>query len=114
MALAARVQRAVTDAGTAITGVSLGDHGDKATWKVVPSTLQTAAQPAIDGFNPSDPLHEQKELDAGVMSYMDAERMFSALVWAIIDTYSAPATPTKYQNARTKIINAYKTRPWIP
>jgi len=51
-------------------------------------------------------------LDFAVKTAVDNERLISAVVWTIIDTYSAPATVAKYQNARTKIINAYKARPW--
>lgn len=51
-------------------------------------------------------------LDSKVRMSVDDERLISAVVWTIIDTYSAPATPAKYQNARTKIIAAYKAQPW--
>lgn len=53
-------------------------------------------------------------MDAAVKAAMDSERVFSAIVWAVIDTYSAPATVAKYNAARTKIIAAYKTQPWKP
>jgi hypothetical protein len=58
--------------------------------------------------------YDQIALDAAVRQSVDAERLISAVIWAIIDTYSAPATVAKYQAARTKIINAYKARPWNP
>lgn len=114
MSLAARVKIAVQNAGVAITDVAIGDESTKATWKVVPVSLQSAAQPTINAFDPADPTHEQNELDAGVKGYMDTERVFSALVAAIIDTYSPPFTVAKYQAARTKILNYYKAQPWKP
>jgi hypothetical protein len=109
---AARLDRALRAAGFAITGVSIGDEADRSTWKVFPVNLQTAAQPTIDTFNPNDPALEAAELDDQVKAAVDQERLTSAIVWCIIDTYSPPATVTKYQAARTKIINAYKLTPW--
>ena len=53
-------------------------------------------------------------LEGAVKLLVDNERLTSAIVWTIIDTYSAPATVTKYQAARTKIIAAYKGTPWNP
>lgn len=40
------------------------------------------------------------------------DRLVSAVVWAVLDTYSAPATKAKFQAARTKIVAAYKGEPW--
>lgn len=112
--VAARLDRALRAAGHPIIGVSIGRRDDRATWRVHPAELQEQAQPAIDAFNENDPAHEAAELDAQVTARLDTERIFSALVWAIIDTYSPPATVTKYTAARTKIINAYRTKPWAP
>ena len=111
--IAARLDRVLRAAGLAIAGVSIGDAANRSTWKVVPVTLQVAAQPHIDAFDPNDPTHEQAELDAAVRASVDGERLISAVVWTIIDTFAAPATPAKYQAARTKIITAYKARPWL-
>jgi hypothetical protein len=110
--VAARLDRVLRTAGIAIVGVSIGDDGDRRTWKTSPVTLQIEAQPHIDAFDPDDPAHETAELDAAVKASVDAERLISAVVWTIIDTFAAPATVAKYQAARTKIINAYKLRPW--
>ena len=110
--IAQRLDRVLRAAGIAIVGVSIANEADKSTWKVSPATLQTAAQLHIDTFNPDDPVHEQAELDAAVRAYVDAERLISAVIWAVIDTFAAPATIAKYQAARTKIIAAYKTKPW--
>ena len=109
---AARLERVLRAAGLAVIGVSIGDEANRTTWKVFPVTLQVDAQPHIDAFNPTDPAHEQAELDLHVKTAVDAERLISAVVWTIIDTFAAPATVTKYQNARTKIIAAYKSTPW--
>ena len=112
--IAARLYKAIVAAGVPAVGVSIGDAGNKATWVVDPPTLQAAAQPTIDAFNAADPAHQTAELDAQVKAALDNERLFSAIVWTIIDTYSPPATITKYNAARTKIIAAYKSRPWLP
>lgn len=110
----AALDRAIRAAGVAITGVSIGDPANKATWAVRPVNLQSAAQATINAFNAADPAHDTAELDFQVAGRMDVERIFSAIVWTIIDTYSAPATVAKYNAARTKVIAAYKTRPWVP
>lgn len=111
--LAARLYRAIRDAGVAITSVSIGSDADKATWAVQPTSLQAAAQPVIEAFNPDDPAHDIEELTLEATGRLDTERIYSAIVWAIIDTYSAPATVTKFNAARTKIIAAFKSRPWL-
>lgn len=112
--LAARLDRAIRAVGVAIVGVSIGDPADRRTWRVSPSNLQTAAQPTIDSFNPTDPALDVAELDEQVKGALDNERLISAVVWSILDTYTEfkPATPAKYQAARTKIIAAYKAQPW--
>lgn len=112
--LAARVTTAIKTAGVPIISLTIGETANKATWKVQPPELQAAAQPTIDTFNVNDPAHELAELDAQVKVALDQERLFSALVWAIIDTYSGPATRAKYLAARQKTIDAYRTRPWAP
>lgn len=112
--VAGRLHTALTAAGVPITGVSIGDVVNKATWTVQPASLQVAAQPTIDAFNVNDPAHLTAELDAQVKTALDNERLISALVWTIIDTYSPPATIAKYTAARTKIISSYHLQPWIP
>ena len=112
--LARWVERAVKAAGVPITSVSIGAETDKSTWTVSPLTLQASAQPIIDAFDPNDPAHVTADLNQQVIHTIDEERLISAVVWTVIDTYSAPATVAKYLNARTKIISAYKLRPWIP
>lgn len=112
--LAAHLDRAIKAASVAIAGVSIGDPVNKATWKVSPPSLQSAAQPTIDAFNATDPALDAADLDKAITVALDQERLSSAIVWTIIDTYSPPATIAKYNTARTKIISAYKLRPWIP
>lgn len=112
--IAARLDRVLKALGISIVGVSIGSDGNKATWTVHPPALQASAQAHIDAFNPDDPAHLDADLDIEVKVAVDNQRLISAVVWTIIDTYSAPATITKYQAARTKIINAYKSRPWLP
>lgn len=111
--LEARVERVLKAAGVAITGMRFGDQANKTTWRVQPLSLQPAAQPIIDAFDPADPAHEQADVTADATLAVDTERLTSAIIWAILDTYSAPATPAKYQAARTKILNAYRARPWV-
>lgn len=109
---ATRLDTALRAAGVAIDGVSIGDPANRATWKVQPANLQAQAQPTIDGFNPSDPALDVAEQDAQVKAALDNERLFSAIVWTVIDTFAAPATVAKYQAARTKIIANFKAQPW--
>lgn len=110
--LAERLDRFLKSLGLAIVGVSIGDGSNKATWKVSPSSLQPSAQPHIDAFDPNDPTIVQAELDAQCRQALDGERLISAVLWCVIDTFAGPATRAKYLAARTKILDAYKTRPW--
>lgn len=52
------------------------------------------------------------QLDKQANVALDQERLISAVVWTVIDTYSPPATKAKYTAARAKIIDVYKTQPW--
>ena len=111
--IAKRVLVAVQAVVPAVKDVSIGNATNASTWKVFPAVHQAAAQATIDAFNPADPAHDQADLEDEVKGAVDGHRLTSAIVWTIIDTYSAPATVTKYNAARTKIIAAYKSRPWI-
>lgn len=114
--LAERLDRTIKAAGVAIAGVSIGDPANKATWKVQPSSLQAAAQPTIDAFNPDDPALVTAELDAAVKRSIDDERLSAAIVWVILkQMYPADTdaqTKTKFGVARTRIIDAFKAQPW--
>jgi hypothetical protein len=111
-----RLHEAIVAAGVAIEGVSLGDLSNKATWKVSPPSLQSAAQPTIDAFDPNDPAIAAGELDAQVKRALDDERLSAAIVWTILkQMYPSDTdaqTKTKFGVARTRIIDAYKLRPW--
>ena len=113
---AARLDAAIRAAGVPIVGVSIGDPADKATWKVHPPELQASAQPTIDAFNGNDPAHVTAEMATAVTQALDAERLTSAVVWAILKQMfpmdSDAQTKTKYAAARTKVISAYKAAPW--
>lgn len=116
--LAGRLDRAIRAAGVVIIGVSIGSEADRRTWKVQPSNQQTAAQPTIDAFNPTDPALDTADLDAQVTAALDTERLTSAVVWVILrqmfpaDTVAQ--TRTKYTTAaRPQIIAAFRDRPWL-
>lgn len=112
--LPARVDRAIRSAGIAIVGVSIGSPADKATWKVTPVNLQAAAQPTIDAFDMNDPALDAADLDYQIQIQMDVERLISAVIWVILDTFAqtTPATIAKYNTARAKVIAAFKAKPW--
>lgn len=110
--LAARLDRTLKAAGVAVVSVSIGMDTDKATWTVQPASLQGAAQSIIDAFDPNDPALDVADRDAAIKQALDTDRLISAVVWCIIDTFAAPATGAKYQAARTKIIAAYQAQPW--
>jgi len=78
--IAGRLDRALRSAGIAITGVTVPDAANRATWRVQPSNLQAAAQPTIDSFNPDDPAHVTAEKHAEI----DGAKMLRA---ALIATY---------------------------
>ena len=110
--LASRLLRSVRAVVPSVDDVSIGDGTVRATWTVQPASKQVAAQPTIDSFDPDDPAHATADLQAVITATLDNERLIAAVVWAVIDTYSAPATRAKYLAARTKIITAYRDQPW--
>jgi hypothetical protein len=94
------------------TAYALLDLPDDAPWPN-PRSQRAASSTTLRAATSSEQAaYDAVVLDAEVRVEMDARRLMSALVWAIIDTYSAPATVAKYQAARTKIVNAYKSQPW--
>ena len=58
--------------------------------------------------------YDAAQADESAALAFDPLRLQNAIVWAILDTYSAPATVTKFTAARTKILAAYKAKPWVP
>ena len=115
--IATWLKSAILAAGVPITDVQIVDV-DKSTWRVRPSTLQGAAQPIIDAFHPDDPAHLAAELDAQVTTALDTERLASAIVWTILKQMFPADTDaqlrTKCGVARTRIVDAFKSRPWRP
>ena len=101
-ALAQRLDRALKLAGVAITGVSIGDDANRATWRVQPSSLQAAAQPTIDAFNPDDPAYVTAEHDAEI----DGLKPLRALAEATFELKSYTWTKAQFL-ARIKAI--YRT-----
>ena len=112
--IAARLDRVLRAAGLAIVGVSIGDEANRATWTVFPADLQTAAQAYIDAFDPNDPALTEAEDRAAATAIMARnERFISAIIWTVIDAYSPPATREKHQAALARLIDAYRTKPWL-
>ena len=99
MGLAERLDRAIRSAGIPITGVSIGDDANKATWCVLPRDLQAAAQPTIDAFNPNDPAHATAEKDAEI----DGLKALRALAEATFELKSQAWTKAQFL-ARVKAI----------
>lgn len=112
ISLAAALRAAIRAAGVPIDEVSIGENNNKATWRVYPPSLQAAAQPTIDGFDYNAQAVQDAGLEQEAAIALDDERLISSVVWVMIDQFAAPATVAKYQNARTKILSAYKARPW--
>ena len=114
--IADRVDAAIKRAGVAIVGLTIGDEREKATWRVQPPALQSAAQPTIDAFDPSNPADAQAALEAEVVAALDTERLTASVVWTMLKqmypTDTDAQTLTKYATARTRIIAAYKAQPW--
>src|SRR3990167_11528390 len=81
---AERLDAAIRSAGIQIRGVSIGTEMDKSTWRVHPPSRQAEAQPIIDAFDPTDPVHEQADLDRQVRAALDNERLSSAMIWTIL------------------------------
>lgn len=62
--LAAALERAIRNAGVPVISVSMpADEHDKSGYKVHPPSLQAAAQPTIDAFNPDDAEHVLADAD---------------------------------------------------
>lgn len=95
-----RLDAAIRAGGVAIAGVSIGDPAIRSTWKVTPASLQSAAQPIIDAFNPSDPTLLAQELadqSLATSRQKDILTQCAMLVRARIGTaaWNALTTPQK-------------------
>jgi hypothetical protein len=108
MTLAALVEQALRRAGLAITGVAIGDPANRTTWRVRPVSLQAAAQPVIDAFDPSDPVERRAAVDAEVDSDDRVTDLIAALIaqWADVTTLVAAG---KQAQAVTRVTAALRT-----
>lgn len=118
MGLAAQLKTAIRGAGVLIEDVSIGEDANKATWKVRPAHLQSAAQSIIDAFNSADPAHEQAELTGTITAEIDNGRLVKAILWCLLKQLFPSDTDTQTRNklngpVRMQVINAYVARPWI-
>lgn len=66
--IALRLLRTLKAAGCAVVDVSIGDEANRQTWRVIPATLQTAANPIIQAFDPHDPAHERADAEDAVQA----------------------------------------------
>lgn len=107
MNVAARLDRALKTAGLAISGVSIGDPANKATWKVHPSSLQATAQPTIDSFDPNDPAIIAAEFDAEAARLADdvVLRALARVTWEELQKMQVKAgqTPLDLQGFRDRV-----------
>ena len=86
--------------------VTVATNPDPRTQKWNGSTVVAKTAPEIATY-------DDAKAEADAVAQLDPQRVLNAIVWAIVDTYSAPATVTKFNAARTKILSAYKNRPWL-
>ena len=80
--IAARVEWAIRAAGVDILGVSIGEDANKATWRVSPASLQAAAQPVIDAFDPEAPLSDG-ELAAAFQPTSRQKDVLATIAWTL-------------------------------
>ena len=103
MSIAERVDKALRAAGLAITGVSIPEPLNRATWHVHPAALQSAAQPIIDAFvlpTTADDVAECAEREVG-------ERKMQAVALALWECIPSPKL-TRAQ-LRARAVEIYKT-----
>src|SRR3990167_10766616 len=114
--IAAALDRAIRAAGVTITGVSLGRLEDKATGRVAPADLQSAAQATIDTFDPNVPAHDITEQDAAAREGF-GQRLLSAFAYVLLrrlfPTDTVAQTKAKFGIMRDDVVAAYKARPWL-
>ena len=94
----AALTRAIQAAGVAITGVS-PDASAPGGYRVSPTSLQSAAQPIIDAFNPNDPAHVIAQKDAEI----DGLKALRALAEATFELKTNTWTKAQFL-ARVKAI----------
>ena len=102
VSLAARLDLAIKAQGIAISGVSIGDEANRATWRVHPADKQAEAQPVIDAFV----LPTEAQLADEEAQRETDLRILKAIVWELHAIIPAPK-PTLAQ-LRANIIARYK------
>lgn len=103
MGLAPRLHYLLRQAGVFVESVSIGSDTNKATWKVSPVGLQSAAQSYIDAFDPADPSHAQWEAQQERDQEL-ARKVIKALAIAVHKRFKAqiatdPTTAQQWQDA---------------
>ena len=106
--LAGRLDRAIRAAGVPIVGVSIGDATDRRTWRVSPSSLQGAAQPTIDAFDPEAASLLAAELDAEAQQTALPRPMRAWMLFYLRDKLGRNPTLAERQAARDAFVAAYK------
>lgn len=104
--LAARLDAYLKASGVPIVSVSIGRDDDRATWRVVPESLQGQAQPWIDAF--VEPTAEQL-LDDEAQRQVDGQRAIRTTVfWVLRRLLGRNPTAAERQAARDEWIAIYK------
>jgi hypothetical protein len=102
---ARRVFAALQLANVDVIGVSIGDEGDRSTWRVQPDDLQPAAQPIIDGY--AHPTAAQVQDDDADRDTSD--KRLQAVALAVWECIPAPSLTKPQLRARIKAL--YKSLP---
>lgn len=101
-------------------------HGDPVNYGLIDTMIDPDDRTlrVVDGPSPTMRAATGPELAAYDAALLDVEaigmfdngRVLNAMIWACIDSFNpvAPATIGKFNAARTKILAAYKNRPWMP
>jgi hypothetical protein len=109
MILIVRLHEAIVAAGVPIVGVSVGDEGVRATWKVQPAVLQAQAQPIIDAFVMPN---AAQLLDEDAQREVDGAKAINATVrWTLRRLLGRAPTGAELQTARSEWITIYKALP---
>lgn len=106
--LTGRIDRAIKAVVPSILGVSIGDPANKATWRVQPASLQAAAQPTIDAFNPNDPAILAAERDAMITSEAARDIIRAMLLFYLRDKLGRNPTIAERDAARTAFVQAFR------
>lgn len=117
MSAVAQLTRILQAAGIPIDGVSEEQGGYRITYAASATPKQQATGESLKAT--FDPLvdaaaFEAAQVSSDVKHALDDDRLASAIVWTVLDTYTElrPATKAKYAIARQKVIDAYVSQPW--